>query len=35
VADFLAPKWHPGFPIMVTGELLVPYTYEWNDDEAN
>jgi hypothetical protein len=35
VVDFLAPSWHPGFPIMVTGELLVPYTYEWNDDEAN
>jgi hypothetical protein len=35
VADVLAPKWQPGFLITITGELLVPYTYEWDDDEAN
>lgn len=33
VADVLAPAWQPGFPIVVTGELLVPHRYEWDDNE--
>ena len=31
VVDVLVPSWQPGYPIQVTGVLLVPYTYEYDD----
>jgi hypothetical protein len=31
VADALVPKWQPGFPIAVTGELLIPFHYETDE----
>lgn len=37
VADFFShlmhSNWRMGFPICVTGELLVPYLYEYDDAE--
>jgi hypothetical protein len=32
VADTINPSWQPGFPIVVTGELVVPYLYEYDDE---
>lgn len=33
VADVINPSWNPGFPIVVTEELLVPFDYEYEEDE--
>lgn len=33
VATLVKSDYEPGFPIVVTGELLVPYRYEYEEDE--
>lgn len=32
-ADLLFPKWQPGYPLFITGVLLVPHRYEYDDEE--
>lgn len=33
VADIVNPDWQPGFPLLITEELLVKHLYEYEDDE--
>lgn len=33
VTDFLFPAWQVGYPIFLTGELLVPHRYEYEENE--
>lgn len=32
VADIINPSWQPGFPIVVTEELLVPHRHEYEEN---